>query len=122
MQRFIKHSGLLLIIFSLLNPVCASAIRVLPGQSSHGRTISVSTQVRNEPVAAMVKAEKANLRDRPSLSGTVLRTVTKGDLLGLIDAQPIGPWYRVRDSRSDSAIVACSFAVWLYFLRGAFPS
>lgn len=102
MQRFIKHSGLLLIIFSLISPVCASTTRDLPGQSSHACIISVATQLRNEPVAAIVKTEKANLRDRPSLSGNVLRTVTKGEVLGLIDATPIGAWYRVRDSKTDT--------------------
>ena len=101
MQILLKYSGFLLTIFSLISPVCAST-RVLPGQSTRPGTISVSTQDRQEPVAAIVKAQKANLRDRPSKSGSVLRTVTKGDLLGLISATPIGPWYRVRDSRSES--------------------
>ena len=102
MQILIKYSGFLLTIFLLISPVCASTTRVLPGQSIHPSTISVSTQEQQEPVAAIVKAQKANLRDRPSKSGSVLRTVTKGDLLRLINAGPIGPWYRVRDSRSDS--------------------
>lgn len=102
MQIFIKYSGFLLTIFSLVSPLCASTNRVLPGQSTHPSVTSVPTQDRLAPVAAIVKAQKANLRDRPSRSGNVLTTVTKGDLLSLIDATPIGPWYRVRDSRSDS--------------------
>ena len=102
MQLFTKYSGLLLTIFSLLGLVCASTNRVLPGQSTEPSTTSVFAQDRDAPVAVIVKAEKANLRDRPSRSGSVLRTVNKGELLGLIDATPIGPWYRVRDSRSDS--------------------
>ena len=99
MQIFIKYSGFLLTIFSLISPVHAATTRVLTGQSTHAQTISVSTQ---EPVAAIVKAQKANLRDRPSKSGSVVTTVNKGDLVSLIDATPIGPWYRVRDSRSGS--------------------
>lgn len=99
MQIFFKYSGLLLTIFLLISSVCASTIPVLPRQSTHPRTISISTQ---EPVAAIVKAQKANLRDRPSKSGSVVTTVNKGDLLSLINATPIGPWYRVRDSRNAS--------------------
>ncbi len=102
MQKLSRYSSLILIIFSLISVVCASTNRVLPEQRTQPRTISVSTQDQHEPVAAIVKTQEANLRDRPSKSGSVLRTVNKGDLLGLIDTTPIGPWYRVRDSRSDS--------------------
>jgi len=100
MQIFFKYSGFLLTIFSLISPVAASTNGALPGQSTH--PIFISTQDQQKPVAAVVEAQKANLRDRPSKSGSVVRTVNKGDLLSLIDATPIGPWYRVRDSRSDS--------------------
>ncbi|HET9712588.1 MAG TPA: DUF3761 domain-containing protein, partial [Pyrinomonadaceae bacterium] len=62
----------------------------------------VSTQEQKLTVAAVVKAEKANLRDRPSKSGAVVRTVNKGDLLAVVDASQIGPWYRVRDSKTES--------------------
>src|SRR5690242_8474961 len=102
MQILIKYTGLLVTIFSLLSPAGASATPGLPRHSTHGSAISVSIQDQQKPVAAIVKAQKANLRDRPSKSGSVLRTVTKGDLLALVTATPIGPWYRVRDSRSDS--------------------
>src|ERR1044072_657611 len=100
MQIFIKYSGFLLVIFSLISPVSASTSGVLRGKSTHPN--SVSTQAPQKPVAAIVKAQKANLRDRPSRSGSVLRTVNKGELLSLIDASPSGPWYRVRDSKNDS--------------------
>lgn len=102
MQIFIKYSGFLLTIFFLTTLVCASTNQVLPGQSTGVSTISVSTQDRQKPVAAIVKAEKANLRDRPSKSGDVVTTVNNGDLLTLIEARPVGPWYRGRDSRSYS--------------------
>jgi uncharacterized protein YgiM (DUF1202 family) len=101
MQRLIKYSSLLLIAISVVSPVCTSTTRVASGQSTHAGTLFVSTQERREPVAAIVKSQKANLRDRPSLSGSVLRTVNKGDLLGLIEAAPVGPWYRVRDSSNS---------------------
>jgi uncharacterized protein YgiM (DUF1202 family) len=63
---------------------------------------AVSRQEQRLTVAAIVTTEKANLRDSPSKSAAVLRTVNKGDLLALVDASPIGPWYRVRDSKTDS--------------------
>jgi hypothetical protein len=65
-QIFTKYSGFLLIIFSLISPVFASTSIGLPGQGTHRTTISVSTQDGHEPVAAIVRAEKVNLRDRPS--------------------------------------------------------
>ncbi len=102
MRIVIKYSSLLLTIFSLISSASASTIQVLPGQSTDPSTVSVLTQDRHKPVAAIVKAQKANLRGRPSKSGSVLRTVNKGDLLGLIEATPIGGWYRVRDGKSDS--------------------
>jgi len=61
-----------------------------------------STQAPSEIVAAIVKSQKANLRDTPSVAGTVVTTVNKGGLLALIDATPVGPWYHVRDSKTES--------------------
>lgn len=101
MQTPVKCLLFILINLSLVSSVCATTHQLRPEQSAHVGIISVSAQERNEAVAAIVKAQKANLRDRPSKSGSVVRTVNKGDLLTLIDATPIGPWYRVRDSRSD---------------------
>ena len=61
-----------------------------------------STQTQSEVVAAIVKSQKANLRDTPSNAGNVVTTVNKGDLLALIDATPLGPWYHVRDNKTES--------------------
>ena len=102
MQIFFKYSGVLLTISLLINPAGASTTRVVPGPGAYANTISVSTQEQQKPVAAIVKAEKANLRDRPSKSGSVVTMVNKGDLLSLINETPVGPWYRVRDTRRDS--------------------
>jgi hypothetical protein len=52
------------------------------------------------PVAVLVKAPEANLRDRPSITGTITNTVEKGDLLTLVNSSPVGPWYRVRSNKS----------------------
>lgn len=74
---------------------------VSPAYSRTQRTPN-SNQPQGEIVAAIVTSQKANLRDAPFIAGNVVTTVNKGDLLALIDATPIGPWYRVRDSRSES--------------------
>lgn len=65
MQIFFKYSGFLLTIFFLTSLIRASTNQVLPGQSTDVSTISVSTQDQQKPIAANVKAQKANLRDRP---------------------------------------------------------
>jgi Protein of unknown function (DUF3761)/Bacterial SH3 domain len=62
----------------------------------------IAAQNQNVAVAAIVKAEQANLRDTPGISGRVVRTLTQGDLLALINPTPVGPWYRVRDPKSDA--------------------
>jgi len=89
-----------LTILSMVSLAFSSTHQLLPHPQPS--TLSLSTQERNETVAAVVKAQKANLRDRPSKSGSVGRTVNKGELLALIDPTPFGPWYRVRDSKTDS--------------------
>jgi uncharacterized protein YgiM (DUF1202 family) len=97
-----KYLVVVLTALLLVSLACSSTHQFLPEQSVQASTASVSTQARNEPIAAIVKAQKANLRARPAKSAGVVGTVNKGDLLGLIDVAPIGPWYRVRDNRSDS--------------------
>jgi hypothetical protein len=81
-------------------PACASRLEALPGQKT--RPTTVSTQQRTETVAAIVRAEKANLRRSASISGGVVAVVSKGTLLSLVDATPVGPWYRVREAKTDS--------------------
>lgn len=98
----IKPLVIILISLSLIGATGASAHRLLPDQSRQASVISITTQDQNVAVAAIVKVEQANLRDRPGKSGSVVRTVNQGDLLTLIDATPVGPWYRVRDAKSDS--------------------
>jgi hypothetical protein len=92
----------LIFVLTLLSLVSSAWSSTHQLSIEHASTISLSAQDQNETVAAIVNAEKANLRNSPSKSGSVLRTVNKGDLLALIDPRPIGPWYRVRDSKTDS--------------------
>lgn len=100
MQMPTRYLAFVLTILSTVSLASFSTHQLLP--SAQASTLSLSTQERNETVAAVVKAQKANLRDRPSKSGSVVRTVNKGDLLALIAPIPTGPWYRVRDSKTDS--------------------
>jgi hypothetical protein len=101
-QMPIKYLFFILTILSLVSPAWSSTHQLSLEQSAHANALSLSAQDQNETVAAIVKAEKANLRDRPSKSGSVLRTVNRGDLLAIISTAPIGPWYRVRDSKTES--------------------
>jgi uncharacterized protein YgiM (DUF1202 family) len=79
---------------------CSSAR--LPEQRVEAKVTEVREQQNPTVVAAIVKAKKANLREHPSQFATVVGTVSKGDLLSLIDAAPTGPWYRTRDSKTGA--------------------
>jgi hypothetical protein len=68
-------------------------------QASNSQSTSEQIE-RSVALAVLVKAPKANLRDKPSVSGSVVRTVEKGDLLTLISSNAVGPWYRVRESKA----------------------
>ncbi len=102
MYKPLRYLTFTLICLPLLGSVCASTHQSLSEQNAHADTVLVSTQERKVPVAAIVKAHKVNLRDKPSKSGSVVETLNQGQLLALIQATPVGPWYRVRDSKSDS--------------------
>jgi hypothetical protein len=52
--------------------------------------------------AAVVKAVRANIRERPSASGAVVREVGRGDELALVSSAPTGAWYKVRHAASGS--------------------
>jgi len=43
----------------------------------------------------VVISERANLRDGPSTSSPILRELTRGAVVALINRSPIGPWYHV---------------------------
>ena len=66
-------------------------------QAAHTQTETAQNQ---NALVAIVKAQKANVREAPSPHATVLATVDRGDLLSLLTLGPSGSWYRVRDSRS----------------------
>ena len=91
---------LILSVLLALTPACVSSR--LPETRAEAKTTEAQAQQNSTPVAAIVKAKKANLRDRPSQFATVVATVEKGDLLSLTGEIPIGPWYQIRDSKSGA--------------------
>ena len=76
------------------------------GQSVHASSSQITSvqAERSVALAVIVKAPKANLRDKPSVSGSVVKTVEKGDLLTLISSNAVGPWYQVRDGRAGPEV------------------
>lgn len=90
--------GVLAILLTLV-PACSS--RTLPEQRVEAKATDARAQ-QSPTVAAIVKAKKANLREHPSQFATVLGTVRQGDLLSLTDATPIGPWYRIRHTKTGA--------------------
>lgn len=95
-----KSLFLILSVLLALTPSCASSR--LPETRAEAKTAESQAPQNSTPVAAIVKAKKANLRDRPSQFATVVATVEKGDLLSLTGEIPIGPWYQIRDSKSGA--------------------
>jgi Protein of unknown function (DUF3761)/Bacterial SH3 domain len=51
---------------------------------------------------AVVKSVRANLREHPSLSSTVVEEVRQGEALALLSRSPVGPWYKVRHRETGS--------------------
>jgi hypothetical protein len=92
------------LLFVTLMLACSSAPSrdLLIGQSvpASGSQITPVQTEKSVALAALVKAPKANLRDKPSVSGGVIETVEKGDLLTLISSKAAGPWYRVRHGKA----------------------
>ena len=90
----------ILSVLAALAWACSSG--QLPEQSVHASTSTVPVQENSTTVRAIVKARKANLRDRPSASATVVTTVNRGDLVSLTSLKPTGPWYQIRETKTGS--------------------
>lgn len=65
-------------------------------------TLAVQPAAQEGEAAAVVKAVRANLRERPAASGAVVREVGKGEELALVSSSPSGAWYRVRHAASGA--------------------
>lgn len=81
----------------------------------------LAQSVKPTPVAVLVKASEANLRDRPSLSGTITNTVEEGDLLTLVSSTPVGPWYLVRENKSAPELWIHGNAIALLYTEIVLP-
>jgi hypothetical protein len=51
---------------------------------------------------AVVKSVRANLREQPNVSSSVLEEVRQGDALVLVSRSPVGPWYKVRHNETGT--------------------
>jgi len=101
-MKLLLLSKCVALLFVALMLACSSAphrdLSIAQSVEASGST-PVQTE-RSVALAVLVKATKANLRDKPSASGGVVKTVEKGDLLTLISSNAVGPWYRVRDGKA----------------------
>lgn len=92
----------LFIVSVLLALTSACVSTRLPETRVEAKTTESQAQQNSTAVAAIVKARKANLRDKPSQLATVVATVEKGDLLSLTGETPVGPWYPIHDAKSGA--------------------
>jgi hypothetical protein len=103
MKRKLLHKYVSL-LFVVLTLACSSApsrdLSIGQSVQASGSQVTSAQTERSIALAVLVKAPRANLRDKPSVSGDVVKTVEKGDLLTLISSNAVGPWYQVRDGRA----------------------
>ena len=90
-----------LVLAFLLALTSACTAGQLPEQRAEAKSSEARAQPDSTVVAAIVKAKKANLREGPYQSATVVSTVNKGELLSLTGARN-GPWYQIRDSKTGT--------------------
>lgn len=87
-----------LAIISACSPSANRSSFAQPFRASNSNASQTEKGDESSPTA-VVKSQKANLRDKPSRSGRVVTEVTRNDRLSLVTSSPVGPWYRVRESR-----------------------
>lgn len=73
-----------------------------PSRLTAASETSLNDQNNSTATTAVVKALKANLRDKPARSGAIVTEVKKNDRLTVLDGAPTGPWYRVRETQVGS--------------------
>lgn len=95
-----KNLSLVITFLLALTSACSSSR--FPEQRVDAARSNVEAPQHATAVAAIVKATKANVRDKPVKSAAIVVTVNKGDLLSLIRPEAVGPWYQVRDSKTGS--------------------
>jgi hypothetical protein len=97
-------SCLLLIVISGCSRTQNNSSLALQSTAPSNANVAVVTQHENTATTtALVKSEKANLRDKPSRSGAIIKEVEKNDRLTLIEQSAVGPWYNVRENKTGSS-------------------
>jgi uncharacterized protein YgiM (DUF1202 family) len=94
--------ALFLIIGVLATTTSACSSGQLSEQRVHASTNNTRAQQDSTTATVLVKARKANLRNKPSAYAAVIATVNRGDLLSLTSVKPTGPWYQIRDSTTGA--------------------
>ena len=104
MQTYQIRSIISTILFVSLLSACSVANNSVAQPRTETAHVGANSPFQNERVSAkaMVKALRANLRDKPSRSGKVVIKLQKDDGLVLISSTPIGPWYQVQESKTGS--------------------
>ena len=96
---------MLTVVFLILTSACSSA------QNNSSAVLQNPTPTVGKPTpaqvvstanTAVVKSVRANLRDKPSRSGAIIKEVERNDRLTLIKQNSVGPWYNVRESKTGS--------------------
>jgi uncharacterized protein YgiM (DUF1202 family) len=96
------NNPLFLVLTAVLVLASACSSATLREQKVEAKIAEVQPQQSPIAVTAIVKAKKANVREHPSPLATVVRTLSKGDLLSLTDETPTGAWYRIRDNKTSA--------------------
>jgi len=91
---------LIVTVLIALTSACSS-IR-LPEQRVQASASNSHEAQLSTAIAAIVKTNRANIREKPSKSAAVVYTVDNGDLLSLTNASPVGPWYQVHNRKTGT--------------------
>jgi hypothetical protein len=119
-MRFLnKHFALFVIVTLMLtcSSVSSRDLSLTPNVPANGGQAAQSD--KPIAVAVLVTVFEANLRDKPSSSGTIINTVEKGDLLTLVSSNAVGPWYRVRANKSAPAVWIHGNAIALLYANAS---
>ena len=109
---------LLLILTLACSSVCGRDLLLSQNVQASQTPVGLAQSAEPIPVAVLVIAPEANLRERPSITGTIKNTVEKGDLLTLVSSSPVGPWYLVRENKSAPELWIHGDAIALLYTDG----
>lgn len=93
----------------LLQPVNAaspatnkSPLLVTTSANASQELLADSSSRSSSTDLAVVKSVRANLRELPNVSSSILEEVRQGDALTLVSRSPVGPWYKVRHGETGA--------------------